>query len=113
MDFKCYIYCEHECVGRLEIVGNKLVKNDVYNSNVFRHPCPNSHDYYHVMNTLRDRVIPPCRFDEEMQEAFGFKEYNVLRMLKNTHGVIVDDKIWFKFDDDRPDLTWEDVGVRL
>lgn len=113
MDFKCNIYFMDELVGRLELSNGKLIRNEVYTDNVLMHPCPNSHTYIHVMNTLRDRAIPKCRCDDYMLRMMGLKRYDVLGILRSTHGVVTDDFIWFKFDDDKADLCCEEVRASL
>ncbi len=108
----CDIYHENEKVGRLEIVDSKLIKNEVYTDNVIIRPFPATANLMGILGILRSRVICHERCDEEMLKSMGLTEYNVYDIFRNTHGVDIDDFIWFKFDEDREDLCWDDVRAR-
>lgn len=100
----------NEKVGRLEIIGGKLIKNEVYTSNLLKHPFPKTKTAEGIMSCLRERVICESRCTKELLESMGLKEYNVYGILRDTHGVDIDDFIWFKYDGE--DITWDDVRVR-
>lgn len=63
-----------------------------------------------IIQSLQERVIPPCRCDEKMLKHLGLTEYHAFKILRQTHGVDVDDFKWFKFKGES--LTWDDVKVR-
>ena len=63
-----------------------------------------------VRSCLAERVICPERFDDEMKKAFGIDKWDVLPVLKNTHGVDFDDYTWLLFKGEV--LEWKDVKVR-
>ena len=105
----CDIMYKERKTGRLEIVDGKLIKNEVYTDNLLEHMCPNSKTFLSVASCLQDRVFPRCRFDEDMKKATGLQEYNVYDILRDTHGVTVNDFLWLKFDGE--DITWKDVKV--
>lgn len=106
------IYHAYDKVGRVEIVNSKLVKNEVYTSNIVERLFPASTDLYNILGILRGRVICEERCDSLMLESMGLSEYNVYSILRHTHGVDIDDFMWLKFDEDPIDLTWDDVRVR-
>lgn len=108
--FCCDVYHGYEKTGRIEIIDGELVKNEVYTDRLLHHLCPRSKTLMAVVGSLKERVICEERFDEEMQEFFGFKEYNFYKMFRKTHGVDIDDFIWLKFDGE--DITWDDIRVR-
>lgn len=108
--FCCDIYRKNECVGRLEIIEGRLIKNEVYTSDWHKHPFPRTTEIYHMANALKDRLMPECRWTPEVLAYIGESEYNVYRLLRKTHGIDRDDFWWFKFDDE--DITYEDVKVR-
>ncbi len=108
--FCCDIFHRYDKVGRLEIVGGELIKNEVYTDNLLYHPCPNSKTMISVAGALQQRVICEERVDEQMLQAMHLKEYNMYDILRYTHGVDVDDFIWFRFDGE--DIVWDDVRVR-
>lgn len=109
---KCDIFHRDEKVGRLEIENGKLIKNEVYTDNILIHPFPRAKTFLAVASGLRDRVICPERCDKAMLNHMGLNEYNVYSILHHTHGVDIDDFIWFKFDEDPSELSWKDVKVR-
>ncbi len=108
--FCCDVYHRDEKVGRLEIADGKLIKNEVYTDKLIFHPFPNSKTFKNIASILKSRVICRERCTDEMLESMGLKEYNVYDILRSTHGVDIDDFIWFKFDGE--DITWEDVRAR-
>lgn len=112
LTLKFDIYFRNEKTGRVEIVNNKLVRNDVYIKEhvIAKHLCPNSKTVESVLDILKDRVLCEQRCDETMLRLMGLKEYNVYDILRNTHGVDSDDYLWIKFDCE--DITWDDVKVR-
>lgn len=42
-----------------------------------------------VRSCLAERVICPERFDDDMKKAFGIDKWDVLSILKDTHGLIL------------------------
>lgn len=107
--FCCDVMYKDEKTGRLEIIDGVLVKNEVYTDNIFKHPCPNSKTLISVISALEDRVICIERFTPLMQKVLGLSEYNMYNILRKTHGVDIDDFIWFKFDNES--IKWENVKV--
>lgn len=110
LTFCCDVYHRNEKIGRLEIINGKLIKNEVYTDELIIHPFPRSTTFESITAILKERVICEARCDEFMLKSMGLDHYNVYDILRVTHGVDIDDFIWFKFDDE--DITWEDVRVR-
>lgn len=106
------IYHRTEKVGRIEIVDFKLVKNEVYTTSLVKRLCPPTTPLVNILGILKQRVICEERCDKAMLNHMGLSEYNVYDILRVTHGVDIDDFIWFKFDEDPIDLCWDDVRVR-
>ena len=64
-----------------------------------------------VNSFLERRSIPQNRNNiDEILFNLGLNEYNMLDILKKTHGVSFDDFWWIKFENE--DLNWKDVKVR-
>lgn len=110
LNFCCDIYHCYDKVGRLEIKDGKLIKNEVYTDNLIFHPFPRSKTIEQVIAALQQRVICESRCNEFLLNSMGLDHYNIYDILYNTHGVDIDDFIWFKFDNE--DITWDDVRVR-
>lgn len=106
------IYHAYEKTGRVEIINCKLIKNEVYTKNILFRLFPETTSLVNILSILSSRVICKERCDDLMLEHMGLKEYNVYDILRHTHGVDIDDFMWLKFDEDSPDLTWDDVRVR-
>ena len=108
----CDVYHAYEKVGRFEIVDSKLIKNEVYTDNMIIRPFPATTPLFNILEILRGRVICESRCDKGMLNHMGLDKYNWIDIFRHTHGVDIDDCIWFKFDEDPKDLTWDDVRVR-
>jgi len=108
----CDIYHAYEKVGRLEIVDSKLIRNEVYTDNIILRPFPASATLPNILAILSDRVLCESRCSAELLEHMGLERYDVWGIFRYNHGVDMDDFIWFKFDDDKSDLSWDDVRVR-
>ena len=93
----CDVMFRDRKVGRLEIVNSKLIKNEVYTDNLMEHPFPRSKDMMTILEILKGRVICRERFTEEIQRATGLKEYNVYGLLRDNHGLNINEYSWLKF----------------
>lgn len=107
---KCDVMYKDKKVGRLEVVDGKLIKNEVYTKNILEHPFPKHNSFGSIEQRIKDRVICESRYSEEIKESLGGKEYSIYTLFRDTHGVDVDDFIWFKFDGEN--LCWDDVRAR-
>lgn len=121
MEKLCFdIYKKDTKVGRIELDGNNLIKNESY-FDVSREPYPfminpfvYMKDGMSVRRYLATRVVPSERANiKQILSALGLKEYNIYKLLEKTHGVKVDDFIWLKFDHIPDDgKTWSDLNPR-
>lgn len=64
--------------------------------------------YEDIENLYIERVFPKERFNAKQilkGKLYGYDPYAIIR---DTHGILVDDYYWLRFDDEK-DLTWNDV----
>ena len=63
---------------------------------------------YELGNILKSRCFDEGRPDlPQLLELMGVGEYDVYKMCRATHGKMMQDKIWFRYEGE--DLTWEDM----
>lgn len=110
LNIDCEILEKDEVLGRLVIKDGKLIKNEVINGDIHKHPFPNSHTLDQILDVLAERVICRDRCTDVMLKHMGLKEYNIYDILRVTHGIDIDDFNWFRFKGEN--LTWDDVKVR-
>lgn len=61
-----------------------------------------------ILDFLKTRVFDFGRPDKkELLFSLGLDEYNELKIAKKTHGIILSDCIWIRFDDEK--FCWEDA----
>lgn len=61
-----------------------------------------------ILDFLRTRCFEEGRPDkEELLAAMGIEEYDPLAITKKTHGRLMHDFFWIKWNGE--DLTWEDI----
>ena len=58
------------------------------------------------------RQMPRFRFNEAAKQHYGIDSYNAELLCRITHGVMPNDFYWMRFEDDPPDLQWEDVELK-
>lgn len=97
-------------VGHVIMKNGELILNEDFSERIWENPFRKIRTGQDARACLQDRVICLERFDEEMQRAFGFKDWDVLKILKDTHGVSVEDFTWFRFKGEA--VEWKDVKVR-
>lgn len=112
LDLSFDIYHLDDKVGRVEIVNNKIVKNEVYTNNPLLTLFPAHITLPNLLAALEDRVICSSRYTPELAQLLGIPTYNRYNILKITHGVNIDDCIWLKFDNDPGELTWYKLKER-
>lgn len=92
-------------------------ENNEYKANVvevnvmhpFKNGIVNGDDVY---SFLIERVFDFGRGDrDELLSLLGLKEYNAYEIAKKTHGILFQDFIWLKFDDD--EIEWAEVKQLL
>lgn len=87
-------------------------------SDIFRFPNPVHHlfpyedtDAFHVAEILEGRCWPRNRANiDELLHACGLKEYDVMGIIRATHGCMYNDQVWIRFEGET--LTYDDVNLR-
>lgn len=103
---------KNEMVGRIEIVEGVLIKNESYNKEWWKNYWAKMTNSYNILMSLQNRCFDRARPDkDELLEYLGLSEYNVYKIVRRTHGMILGDQIWFRFDDDYEGVCWETVNV--
>ena len=63
---------------------------------------------YELGNILKSRCFDENRPDmPKLLELIGVDEYDVYKICRKTHGKMLQDKIWFRYEGE--DLSWEDM----
>lgn len=114
------VYSKDEKVGRVELSGSKVIKNECYLDPStpylpMYYPFAYMSSSYDIIDYLSTRVIPHNRDGiERILKANGMNEYNMYKLLEFNHGIKYDDFTWFKFDHLESDrnITYDDVKVR-
>lgn len=64
-----------------------------------------------VLNWLESRCFPRTRANkDEILKLLGLSEYNVLDIIKCTHGLLWDDFLWVRFPNQ--DIDYNDIKLR-
>lgn len=107
------VYNKDKKVARVEVVDGNLIKNEAYTTDIWEYFWIKIKDAYNMLNAISSRVFDKNRPDrDEILAHYGLSEYNVFNIIKHTHGIMLSDYIWFKFDDDPKGLCWEDLVRR-
>lgn len=76
-------------VGRIIMENGDLFLNENYSEKIWENPFRLLKTARDVRSCLAERVICPERFDDDMKKAFGIDKWDVLSILKDTHGLIL------------------------
>ncbi|MBQ9278218.1 MAG: hypothetical protein IJ224_06245 [Lachnospiraceae bacterium] len=106
---ECDVMWKDEITGHISI-HDGVVSYKAFTDNKFKILFAECANKLTIITTMQERVLPPCRCDEKMLKHLGLTEYNAYKILRQTHGVDVDDFKWLRFDGES--LTWNDVKVR-
>ena len=69
-------------------------------------------DRYHLMKRLETRCFPRERSNaDKILKHMGLDSYDVLSIIRITHGAMAHDFIWIKFEGE--DLCFKDVSKRM
>lgn len=111
MDLEFDVMFKEEAVAHI-VVNNKLCEVDTYNNIPYKQPFfkkPVTRGYVNAF--LEKRVVPKDKANiEEVLNQLNVKAYNVIEILKKTHGVSFDDFFWVKFNNEN--ITWDEVRIR-
>lgn len=103
---------EDEVVASICIENNRLIKAETYTDITFKQPFlkkPISIEY--VKAFLESRTVDRNKPDiQDILRSLGLGEYNIIEILKKTHGTDFDDFTWVRFKGEN--LTWKDVKLR-
>jgi len=94
------------------LTGNQ-VEVEIYDPNPLRNYVMNMPlDKLHLLERLEMRCFPRNRSNvKEILNHMGLEEYNVLEIVKKTHGVLADDHTWIRFEGE--DISFKDVSRRV
>lgn len=68
-------------------------------------------DLSHLLMRLETRCFPRNRVNStEILAKMGLDNYDIMKIIKITHGIKTDDFVWIKFSDE--DLCFNDVRIR-
>ena len=68
-------------------------------------------DYSWVEAFLEERCVPRARYNiKELLNMWGLDKYDPLAIVKITHGLMLSDYYWVRFD--REDITYDQIKVR-
>lgn len=110
-DVKFQVLWKDRITAEVEIKDNKAhIKK--YDPDPIRHLFPwEDTDAYHVAEILEGRCWPRNRDNiNDLLHACGLKEYDVMGIIKATHGCMYNDEIWIRFEGEN--LTYDDVNLR-
>ena len=101
-----------EVVAYVEINNNNLIKVETYSNVVYKQPFikkPVTLEY--VKAFLQKRVVSPDKTNiDEILKQLEIPKYDIIEILKKTHGTNFDDFIWIKFIGE--DVSWDEVKLR-
>jgi hypothetical protein len=100
-------------------LGDALVENYGGSKNISLMPISFDNLNYTVPFTdvekfLETRCVPRTRVDiaNLLRKKYKLREYNALAIVKQTHGVSMNDYIWIKFEGEDSSVTFESTKVR-
>lgn len=102
LDFE--VYWKDEYVGRFE--------NGVCVEQVYHNPKLDVVMGYPAEKFLARRVFPEVRWNDEMRSFYGLEDWSPLEICKLTHGYMLADFMWLKFQEDPDDLDWALVQLQ-
>lgn len=98
--------------ARVKVNGNRVDVTILNPNPLLNYMTAMPHDRFHLLERLELRCFPRNRVSaKEILRHMGLEDYNVLEILKRTHGAKADDFIWVKFEGE--DLTFADVSRRM
>lgn len=108
---KFKVMFKNETVASVVIDKDKL-NIETYTEIPYKQPFlkkPVTLDY--VKSFLEKRAVSKDKSNiAEILSQLNLKEYDIIEILKKTHGVNFDDFLWLKFNDEN--ITWNEVKLR-
>ena len=109
-DIKFDVMFKDEKVASITVKDN-TVHALTYTDIRYKQPFNKIVSLEYIERFLEDRCIPRNRQNiNELLVNLGLENYDVIEILKKTHGISFDDFWWIKFENE--DLNWKDVKVR-
>lgn len=111
-DIAFSVMFENEKVADCIIKDNCLTHFRRYTNISFKQPfLQKTVNLQDINYFLKDRCIPADKINmQEILESLGLKDYDVIDILKKTHGLDYDDFIWIKFSDEN--IKYNDIRIR-
>lgn len=107
-----YCYYGNDLVSRIEVDGEKVTFVN-YTDDLVLLPFGNrdSATLEDVKHYLESRCFPKTRGNcKQLLDDMNLPFYDPLQIIKITHGAMVDDLFWIRFEGE--DLTWDQVNPR-
>lgn len=109
-DIKFDVMFKDEKVASIAVKDNDVYVS-IYTDIRYKQPFNKIVSLEYIERFLEDRCIPRNRQNiNEVLGNLGLENYDVIEILKKTHGVSFDDFWWIKFENEG--LNWKDVKVR-
>lgn len=111
-DLTFYVMSKDKKIAKCVIKDGKLVSIDKYTKKIYEQPFYGENiSLEYVISFLQDRTISINKHNiDEILENLGLDHYDMLDILRKTHGVFYDDFTWIKFEGES--ISYEDVKVR-
>lgn len=110
-NIKFQTYWKKELTADVSVIDNKI--NIIsYSSDPVKQifQCKNL-DCFQFMEILESRCIPRNRANiSEILKIYGLSTYDVIEILKKTHGLSQNDYFWIKFEGEN--ISYDDVKIR-
>lgn len=104
------LYEKDELVEYIRVENNEILENIAYTDRFMGALYRNVKTYPVLFRIMKKRVMCKERWTPELLDSIGLKEYNVIEILKRTHGLDRDDFHWLTIDDDS--VRYEDIKIR-
>ena len=96
----------------IEITPEKPMVNVYTEKSVYRQFPTDTPTNDEVLDWLEDRCFPRTRANKkEILDAMGLEEYDVLDIVKYTHGLMWEDYLWVRFPGEE-NIKFDDIKLR-
>lgn len=111
-DLTFYVMSKDKKIAKCMIKDGKLISIDKYAKKIYEQPFYGENiSLEYVISFLKSRTVSINKEDiDEVLANLGLDHYDMLDILRKTHGVSYDDFKWIKFEGE--DISYKDVRVR-
>lgn len=111
-DITFYVMSKDEKIAKCVIRDGELISIDKYAKEIYDQPFYGENtSLEYVMSFLEDRVVNRNKYNiNEILASLGLDHYDMIDILRKTHGVSYDDFTWIKFEGEN--ISYKDVRVR-